>query len=212
MKRLILLIITCYGLLLGYANTDTASDSLLQMLQTLPHDTTRLSTLNAIIKIEQNNYKCIQYSDTLMLEALKLKNDKYASLAAYYHLLYYYNRCEQDSVAKWIVKMEPLVQKSGLWDYFFDARRFQIDLYTFTEQYELAISEANKMKQKALDIDNNRGMVAMPVQRIHRQPALGRRTQSAGRSLQVASKEWQCGSPYLRLVTAHIRYQRNERQ
>ena len=56
MKRLILLIITCYGLLLGYANTDTASDSLLQLLQTLPHDTTRLSTLNAIIKIEQNNY------------------------------------------------------------------------------------------------------------------------------------------------------------
>ena len=160
MKRLILLIITCYGLLSGYANTDTASDSLLQVLQTLPHDTTRLSTLNDIIKIEQNNYKCIQYSDSLMQEALKLKNDKYASLAAYYHLLYYYNRCEQDSVAKWIVKMEPLVQKSGLWDYFFDARRFQIDLYTFTEQYELAISEANKMKQKALDIDNNRGTVA----------------------------------------------------
>ena len=101
MKRLILLIITCYGLLSGYANTDTASDSLLQVLQTLPHDTTRLSTLNDIIKIEQNNYKCIQYSDSLMQEALKLKNDKYASLAAYYHLLYYYNRCEQDSVAKW---------------------------------------------------------------------------------------------------------------
>lgn len=54
MKRLILLIITCYGLLSGYANTDTASDSLLQVLQTLPHDTTRLSTLNDIIKIEQN--------------------------------------------------------------------------------------------------------------------------------------------------------------
>ena len=69
MKRLILLIITCYGLLSGYANTDTASDSLLQVLQTLPHDTTRLSTLNDIIKIEQNNYKCIQYSDSLMQEA-----------------------------------------------------------------------------------------------------------------------------------------------
>lgn len=92
--------------------------------------------------------------------SVKTEKYKYASLAAYYHLLYYYNRCEQDSVAKWIVKMEPLVQKSGLWDYFFDARRFQIDLYTFTEQYELAISEANKMKQKALDIDNNRGTVA----------------------------------------------------
>ena len=105
MKRLILLMITCYCLLPGHANTDIASDSLLQVLQTLPHDTTRLSTLNDIIKIEQNNYKCIQYSDTLMQEALKLKNDKYASLAAYYHLLYYYNRSEQDSVAKWIVRM-----------------------------------------------------------------------------------------------------------
>lgn len=160
MKRLILLMITCYCLLPGHANTDIASDSLLQVLQTLPHDTTRLSTLNDIIKIEQNNYKCIQYSDTLMQEALKLKNDKYASLAAYYHLLYYYNRSEQDSVAKWIVRMEPYVQRSGLWDYFFDAQRFQIDLYTFTEQYELAISEANKMKQKALNTNSNRGTVA----------------------------------------------------
>ena len=160
MKRLILLMITCYCLLPGHANTDIASDSLLQVLQTLPHDTTRLSTLNDIIKIEQNNYKCIQYSDTLMQEALKLKNDKYASLAAYYHLLYYYNRSEQDSVAKWIVRIEPYVQRSGLWDYFFDAQRFQIDLYTFTEQYELAISEANKMKQKALNTNSNRGTVA----------------------------------------------------
>ena len=87
MKRLILLIITCYGLLSGYANTDTASDSLLQVLQTLPHDTTRLSTLNDIIKIEQNNYKCIQYSESLRQAALKLKNDNYASLVPYYHVL-----------------------------------------------------------------------------------------------------------------------------
>lgn len=49
MKRLILLMITCYCLLPGHANTDIASDSLLQVLQTLPHDTTRLSTLNDII-------------------------------------------------------------------------------------------------------------------------------------------------------------------
>ncbi len=139
-----------------------------------------------------------------MLEALKLKNDKYASLAAYYHLLYYYKplrtgQCSQmdsqDGTA--------CTKKSGLWDYFFDARRFQIDLYTFTEQYELAISEANKMKQKALDIDNNRGMVA--AYQCLSNAYIGsqrwdERTQSAGRS-PGCFKEWQCGSPYLRLVT-----------
>lgn len=161
MKRLLFLIITaCYLTQPGHADTEATSDSLLQVLETLPHDTTRLSTLNDIIKIEQNNYKCIQYSDTLMKEALLLKNYKYASLASYYHLLYYYNRNEQDSVAKWIALMEPYVHKSGLWDYFFDAKRFQINLYTYSEQYEFAISEANKMKEKALSINNNRGLVA----------------------------------------------------
>lgn len=160
MKKLILLFITFSCLLPGHANIEVASDSLLQVLQELPHDTTRLTTLSDIIKIEQNNYKCIQYSDTLMKEALQQKNDKYASLAAYYHLLYYYNRSEQDSVAKWITLMEPYVQKSGLWDYFFDSKRMQIDLYTFCERYELAISEANKMKLKAMEISNNRGLVA----------------------------------------------------
>ena len=66
MKRLILLMITCYCLLPGHASTDIASDSLLQVLQTLPHDNTRLSTLNDNSKIEQNNNKCIQYADTLI--------------------------------------------------------------------------------------------------------------------------------------------------
>lgn len=160
MRKLLLLFISFFYLLAGYASIKAASDSLLEVLQTLPHDTTRLSTLSDIIKIEQNNYKCIQYSDTLMKEALLQKNDKYASLSSYYHLLYYYNRSEQDSVAKWINLMETYVQKSGLWDHFFDAKRMQIDLYTFGEQYELAISEANKMKLKAHEISNNRGLVA----------------------------------------------------
>ena len=83
-----------------------------------------------------------------MKEALQLGNDKYAGLAAYYHILYYYNRNNQDSVAKWLTIMEPHARKSDLWNYFFDAKRFQIDLYTFNEQYELAINESQKMQQQ----------------------------------------------------------------
>ena len=161
MKNIVIVIIVCCCCALtGKANPKSVSDSLLQQYQTLPHDTARLSILNKIIKIEQNNIKCIQYSDTLLKEALALKDDKYASLAAYYHLIYYYNHCERDSVAKWITLMEPFVQKSGLWDYFFDAKRFQIDLFTYKEQYELAIYEANKMKNQALKMNNSRGVVA----------------------------------------------------
>lgn len=160
MKRLLLFILIYYCATAGKAEVTDTSDSLFQVYQTLPHDTTRLNALTKIIKIEQNNYKCIQYSDTLMKEALKLKDSKYATLAVYYHLVYYYNRSEQDSVNKWIVKMEPFVQQSGMWDFFFDAKRFQIDLYTFKSRFEFAISEANKMKRKAIETNSNRGVVA----------------------------------------------------
>lgn len=160
MRRFLFFIFISFCGLSAKADTKTATDSLLQIMKTLPSDTTRLALLNSIIKIEQNNYKCIQYSDTLMKEALKQKNDKHASLAAYYHLIYYYNHNQQDSVAKWILEMEPYVIKSGLWDYFFDAKRFQIDLYNYDERYELAISESNKMRKKAIEKKSHRGQVA----------------------------------------------------
>lgn len=160
MKRYLLLVLLCSYALIGRSAIKTVSDSLLQAFQTLPPDTTRLNLLCEIIKIEQNNNKCILYADMLMQEATKLKSDKYSCLSAYYHTVFYYNRCNQDSVSGWIAKMEPFAQKSGLWDFYFDAKRFQIDLFTYEERYELAICEANKMKQKAHKMSNNRGLVA----------------------------------------------------
>lgn len=162
MKQTILLIALLCCTLTGKAGTGAVSesDSLLKVLQTLPRDTMRLNVLNQIIRIEQNNHQCIQYSDTLLKEALRLENDKYAGMAAYYHVLYYYNHSKQDSVAKWITTMEPYIRKSKIWGFFFDAKRFQIDLYTYNEQYELAISEAKKMKQQADKQNCNRGVIA----------------------------------------------------
>ena len=111
MKQVLLLFLLLCCTLTGKANTEIVleSDSLIKVLQTLPYDTTRLNVLNQIIRIEQNNHQCIQYSDALMKEALQLGNDKYAGLAAYYHILYYYNRNNQDSVAKWLTIMELLL-------------------------------------------------------------------------------------------------------
>ena len=162
MKQTILLIALLCCTLTGKAGTGAVSesDSLLKVLQTLPRDTMRLNVLNQIIRIEQNNHQCIQYSDTLLKEALRLENDKYAGMAAYYHVLYYYNHSKQDSVAKWITTMEPYIRKSKIWGFFFDAKRFQIDLYTYNEQYELAISEAKKMKQQADKQNCSQGVIA----------------------------------------------------
>lgn len=160
MKRILLFIFACCCLLAGKASTRHTSDSLLQVLQTLPADTTRLSTLNEIIIIEQSTPRCIQYSDSLLKEALLLNNDDYACRAAYYHLLYYYNHNNLDSVGKWMEILEPYARKSNQWDYYFDAKRCQIDLYSYDEKYEFAINEAKKMQKKAAAMNNRRGQVA----------------------------------------------------
>ena len=161
MKRIALLLFVLCCSLNGKASTYTsASDSLLKVLQTIPHDTIRLNIISQIIRIEQNNSRCIQYADTLMKEALLLHNDKYAGMSAYYHILYYYNHNDQDSVSKWLNIMRPYVKKSELWDYFFEAKRFQLNLYTNSRQYELAISEAQRMKQQSIQINNKRGIIA----------------------------------------------------
>ena len=161
MKRIALLLFVLCCSLNGKASTYTsASDSLLKVLQTIPHDTIRLNIISQIIRIEQNNSRCIQYADTLMKEALLLHNDKYAGMSAYYHILYYYNHNDQDSVSKWLNIMRPYVKKSELWDYFFEAKRFQLNLYTNSRQYELAISEAQRMKQQSIQINNKLGFIA----------------------------------------------------
>ena len=161
MKQIILLLFALCCSLNGKASIYTsASDSLLRVLQTIPHDTIRLNIISQIIRIEQNNSRCVQYADTLMKEALLSNNDKYAGMSAYYHILYYYNHNDQDSVSKWLNIMRPYVKKSELWDYFFEAKRFQINLYTNSRQYELAISEAQRMKQQSIQINNKRGFIA----------------------------------------------------
>ena len=161
MKRIALLLFVLCCSLNGKASTYTsASDSLLKVLQTIPHDTIRLNIISQIIRIEQNNSRCIQYADTLMKEALLVHNDKYAGMSAYYHILYYYNHNDQDSVSKWLNIMRPYVKKSELWDYFFEAKRFQLNLYTNSRQYELAISEAQRRKQQSIQINNKRGIIA----------------------------------------------------
>ena len=81
MKQVLLLILLLCCTLTGKASTEIVleSDSLIKVLETLPYDTTRLNVLNQIIRIEQNNQQCIQYSDVLMKEALQLGNDLWSA-------------------------------------------------------------------------------------------------------------------------------------
>ena len=60
MKRLILIIIVCCRALgWCHANTQTETDSLYRVTQSLPHDSTRLEMFKRLAQIEQLTPKCI---------------------------------------------------------------------------------------------------------------------------------------------------------
>ena len=160
MKRLILIIIVCCRALgWCHANTQTETDSLYRVAQTLPHDSTRLEMFKRLAQIEQLTPRCITFSGLLREEATLQKNDRYNAIAAYLHTVYYYNQNNRDSVKKWLDTMEPYARKSQTWDLYFDALRFQIDLCTYEEQYELAINEANLMYERAQKVNCARGLI-----------------------------------------------------
>lgn len=160
MKRILFsLLMLCCCFLQGQASTLTKTDSLQKALQTLPHDSTRLKLLQNILRIEQANPKCIHLSEQLLKEATMQNNPNYAGVAIYFQIIYYYNQNELDSVSKRLVAMEPYARKAKLWNYFFDGMRCQIDLFSYREQYELAVNKSLEMLDKSKAMGNIRGQI-----------------------------------------------------
>jgi len=159
-KGLILFFLCCMISVIEGKSANNERDSLLQVMLRQPYDSTRWETMTKIIKIEQRTKKCIEYSDQLFQESTNYKNNKYACLACYYHVVYYYNNLKRDSVAKWLTKMESYLPKCQLWDHYFDGKRFLIGMYSIEERYEYVIDQSIKMYQEAKKVGSTRGQVA----------------------------------------------------
>lgn len=159
MKRLIYLLILCCYTAWGQAAPPAETDSLQKVLQTLPQDSTRLELIQKILRIEQSNPKCIEFSNLLLKEAREQKNSNYAGIAIYFQIIYYYNKNELDSVSKRLVAFEPYARKAKLWDYYFDGMRCEIDLYSYREQFELAVNRSFEMYEKSKTMNNIRGQI-----------------------------------------------------
>lgn len=162
MKKPVMILALCCHILAGMATTtplSTKKDSLERVLATLPPDTTRLQMIEDITRMEQSNPNCIRYSNQLLQEAIAQENARYAGIAVYFQVIYYYNQNELDSVTHKIRQMEPFVSKGNLWDYYFDSQRCEIDLFSYREQIELAINKSQEMYEKAREANNVRGLI-----------------------------------------------------
>jgi len=161
MKRF--LFVLTFALQCVFASATVASaitDSLLNEIQMLPHDSTRLKLLDKLVLTEQGSPRYLEFADEMFKEAQLQKSDKYKAGSAYYKLLYYYNQDQTDSINHLVNYLMPIAERLEYWQMFFNAQKLLIYTYIYKEKYEYAINEALKMQEKAEELNNANGRVA----------------------------------------------------
>ncbi len=162
MKRLILSYLFLAIGLMAFSSElspQQVKDSLLQMLNTQPHDSTRLMTLHALARLDQTSPSFIEYEDQLLKEAVKQKNIKYQCIAMHNHIIYYFNHNNKEEVQEWMHRLSEIAPKNGYYDLYFDAKRWMIELHFLREEVELGIHEAKKMEAEAIQQKNIHGQM-----------------------------------------------------
>lgn len=163
MKKWILFILFCVQLFPGWADNRATSmtDSLLSILPTLPHDTTRLEVLQRLVLTSQGSPRLIEFARQLSAEAELQNNKHYLCNSAYFQILYYYNTDgDQDSIIKWVNFMKPIARSIEYWHVYFNSQKLLINSYIYKTQYEYAFNEASNMLEQAESVNDVDGKLA----------------------------------------------------
>lgn len=163
MKRIILLILLTLpiNLIQAQRSHQEVIDSLQQVAYSMPHDTARLNILRNITISEQYSPQFITRAEELLKEATSQQSRIYMCDAAYYHALYYYNYTEEhDSIAKWVSYIAPIAEEIGYWSCYFNAQKILINSFIYSENYEFALNESQKMQRKAKQTNSTNGLAS----------------------------------------------------
>ncbi|MEG1187132.1 MAG: histidine kinase dimerization/phospho-acceptor domain-containing protein [Bacteroidales bacterium] len=138
-------------------------DSLINTIMSFPPDSTRLNKIREIARLKQTTDDFFFYTDLLLHEA-SLQNDVQKIYTAYYfRLVGKFNRNEFDSIPLLVNKIKEIAYQEQDFYYYFNATRFLIESYYLREHFEMAIDEGLKIKEEALSLNNNDGVIAANI-------------------------------------------------
>ena len=102
------------------SNNEAAKDSLLQILDTLPADSSRLEPMSP---------SCVYYLGKLLEEATTQDNKYYQCLALYAHVVYYFNHQDEENTVIWMDKLSPVALKNNSYSLYFEGKRAEITIH-----------------------------------------------------------------------------------
>lgn len=163
MKRLLILFVIVVftgGAKIFSNNSEIVKDSLLNVLATLPADSSRLEMLYDLAGLEPMSPSCISYLDMLLKDAVEQDNKYYQCLSLYAHVIYYYNHQDEENTTLWMDKLSGIALDNKYYDFYFIGKRAEITIHILNRKIEYSITQAEEMFKLAQKLNNPQGMSA----------------------------------------------------
>lgn len=161
MKRFILLSLIAALILATHASaaeTNAVKDSLLRILDTRPADESHLDALYSLVCLDPMSPSGLEYLDRLTEESIAQNNKEYQCLAAYAHLVYYFNHQDEANTVLWMGKLAPIALELKNYNLYFSGKRAEITMRIIKRKVESGINEAEEMYKLAKKLKYAQGM------------------------------------------------------
>lgn len=159
MKRIGIFCIILLGLItIQTAQAMTVKDSLVQVLDTIPANKTRLNVLYLLAYQDPMSPSCLNYLDRLLKEAAVQEDIEYQCLAMYAYVVYYFNHQDGKNTKLWMDKLTEISLKHKYYNTYFSAKRAEILMHIIEHKIEYSITQAEDMYRLASQTNNTQGM------------------------------------------------------
>ena len=159
MKRIGIFCIILLGLItIQTAQAMTVKDSLVQVLDTIPTNKTRLNVLYLLAYQDPMSPSCLNYLDRLLKEAAVQEDIEYQCLAMYAYVVYYFNHQDGKNTKLWMDKLTEISLKHKYYNTYFSAKRAEILMHIIEHKIEYSITQAEEMYRLASQTNNTQGM------------------------------------------------------
>lgn len=159
MKRIGIFCIILLGLItIQTAQAMTVKDSLVQVLDTIPANKTRLNVLYLLAYQDPMSPSCLNYLDRLLKEAAVQEDIEYQCLAMYAYVVYYFNHQDGKNTKLWMDKLTEISLKHKYYNTYFSAKRAEILMHIIEHKIEYSITQTEEMYRLASQTNNTQGM------------------------------------------------------
>ena len=162
MKKLVFILLCVVSSMSFAATQDTDDkhlrDSIFQIYQSMPVDTARTQFLKDVFVRNIDKDWSAELLDSALTSAISMKDVKSELALRYEYFRYYTFRLDGENMDKALALLKEVCYRCKLYDNYFSALHYMIQLKGSRGDTESAILESQKMREEAIRLKDSRGV------------------------------------------------------